>query len=205
MKVKVCGLTSAKQLKIAIENKADFCGFILNYPKSHRHIAFNKAVKLTKIKKGKTKFVGVLVNPSCEEFKKFTKLNLDYFQLYGKYNNDEIFKIKKKYKKKIIFAIQVKSRKDILNYIKIKKSADIILWDSSGLEKSISWNYSWIKKIPKNITKMIAGNINIDKLDKISKLADIVDVSGALETNKIKDPNKIEKFLKYAKKIIIQN
>ena len=52
---------------------------------------------------------------------------------------------------------------------------------------------------------MIAGNINIDKLDKISKLADIVDVSGALETNKIKDPNKIEKFLKYAKKIIIQN
>ena len=205
MKVKICGLSTAEQVKTSINHGANFCGFILNYPKSHRHIAFNKAVKLTKIKKGKTKFVGVLVNPSCEEFKKFTKLNLDYFQLYGKYNNDEIFKIKKKYKKKIIFAIQVKSRKDILNYIKIKKSADIILWDSSGLEKSISWNYSWIKKIPKNITKMIAGNINIDKLDKISKLADIVDVSGALETNKIKDPNKIEKFLKYAKKIIIQN
>ena len=52
---------------------------------------------------------------------------------------------------------------------------------------------------------MIAGNINIDKLEKISKLADIVDVSGALETNKVKDITKIKSFLNKVKKINNEN
>ena len=42
---------------------------------------------------------------------------------------------------------------------------------------------------------MIAGNITKDKLSHLSKLADIVDVSGALETNKVKDINKIKEFI----------
>ena len=41
---------------------------------------------------------------------------------------------------------------------------------------------------------MIAGNITIDKLENLVQLADIDDVSGALETNKVKDINKIKKF-----------
>ena len=32
-----------------------------------------------------------------------------------------------------------------------KNIADIILWDSSGLENSISWNFKWIKLIPNNV------------------------------------------------------
>ena len=50
MKVKICGLTDIDQLKICIENKADFCGFILNYKKSHRNIIFDKVKSLTKEK-----------------------------------------------------------------------------------------------------------------------------------------------------------
>ena len=79
------------------------------------------------------------------------------------------------------------------------------MWDSSGLEHSLEWNYNWIKLVPKNITKMIAGNINIGKLEKISKLADIVDVSGALETNQVKDILKIKNFLKNIKKLNNEN
>ncbi len=52
---------------------------------------------------------------------------------------------------------------------------------------------------------MIAGNINIDKLEKISKLADIVDVSGALETNQVKDIYKIKEFLSKINKIKNEN
>ena len=47
---------------------------------------------------------------------------------------------------------------------------------------------------------MIAGNIKLTTLDKIYKLADIIDVSGALETNKVKDINKIKVFLKKLRK-----
>ena len=42
---------------------------------------------------------------------------------------------------------------------------------------------------------MIAGNLNIDMLENFKKITDIVDVSGALETNKVKDLNKIKQFL----------
>ena len=199
MKVKICGLSKLSHVKACVDNGADFCGFILNYPKSHRYISFNKADKITKFNKKKTKFVGVLVNPTNDEFQKYSKLNIDYFQIYGKFSKKKLSDIKKKYKKKIIYTIQVKKKKDIMKYKFFKSSADLILFDSSGFEKSISWNFNWIKNI--SLTKMIAGNINIDKIDIISRFADIIDVSGALETNKVKDINKIKIFLKKIKQI----
>ena len=201
MKVKICGLTTADQVKTCIDNGANYCGFILNYPKSHRFIQFAKARELTNITKKNTKYVGVLVNPKNSELKKFSKLNIDYFQIYGNFYRESILEIKNKFKKKIIIAIQVKNQKDIMAYKEFQNIADIILWDSSGLEKSLEWNFNWIKSVPKNVVKMIAGNIDSQKLEKISKLADIVDVSGALETNKVKDILKIKNFLKIINKI----
>ena len=205
MKVKICGLSTAEQVKTSISHDANFCGFILNYPKSHRFIQFEKAKELTNIEKKNTKYVDVLVDPKDKELEKFSKLNIDYFQIYGNYNSELISNIKSKFNKKIIVTIQVKNEKDALNYKEFENIADIILWDSSGLERSLEWNYNWIKLVPKNIIKMIAGNINIDKLEKISKLADIVDVSGALETNQVKDILKIKNFLKNIKKLNNEN
>ena len=69
----------------------------------------------------------------------------------------------------------------------------------------LEWNYDWIKSVPEEITKMIAGNISINKLNQISKIADIVDVSGALETNKVKDISKIKLFLNKIKEVNNEN
>ena len=55
MKVKICGLTAADQVKTCIDYGANYCGFILNYPKSHRYIQFSKARELTNIIKKKNK------------------------------------------------------------------------------------------------------------------------------------------------------
>ena len=205
MKAKICGLSTAEQVQTCVNHNADYCGFILNYPKSHRFIEFDKAKELTNVKKKKSKYVAVLVNPNDYELEKFSKLNFDYFQVYGKNNIETILNIKSKYKKKTIAVVQVKNQEDIFKYKEYEDTADIILWDSSGLEHSLEWNYNWIKSVPKSITKMIAGNVNIDKLEKISKLADIVDVSGALETNKVKDINKIKNFLSKLNKINNEN
>ena len=205
MKVKICGLSTTEQVETSIDYGANYCGFILNYPKSHRFIDFEKAKKLTNIKKKKTKYVGVLVEPKDDELEKFSKLNIDYFQIYGNYDRKSILNIKSTFKKKIVASIQVKNQKDIFNYKEFENVADIILWDSSGLELSLEWDFEWIKSIPNHITKMIAGNISIDKLEKVSKLADIVDVSGALETNKVKDILKIKNFLNKIKRINNEN
>ena len=164
MKVKICGLSTAEQVQTSIKYGADFCGFILNYPKSHRFIEFEKAKELIKIEKKNTKYVAVLVNPNENELEKFSKLNIDYFQIYGNHNSESISNIKSKFNKKIIVTIQVKNEKDILNYKEFENIADIILWDSSGYEESLSWDYNWLKHISINIEKMIAGNISIDKI-----------------------------------------
>ena len=205
MKLKVCGLSNPKEVDVCINNKVNFCGFILNYPKSHRHISFEKAKELSNIEKNKTQYVGVLVEPSLEELKKFSQLDLDYFQLYGQYDNKSLENIKNKFKKKIIATIQVKNKSDIEIYKNIQDASDIILWDSSGYEKSLSWNHSWIKNIKIKGEKMIAGNITKDKLGNLSKLADIIDVSGALETNKVKDTQKIIEFVTCLKYINNEN
>ena len=205
MKLKVCGLSNSKEVEICINKNVNFCGFILNYPKSHRYISYEKAKELLNIDKNKTQFVGVLVEPSLEELKKFSQLNLDYFQLYGQYDNKSLENIKNKFKKKIIASIQVKSKGDIEIYKNLQDASDIILWDSSGYEKSLNWNHSWIKDIKIQGEKMVAGNITKDKLDNLSKLADIIDVSGALETNKVKDTQKIIEFVNCLKKINNEN
>ena len=200
MKLKVCGLSNAIEVETCVSDKVDYCGFILNFPKSHRFVSFNRAKDLTKINKGNSQFVGVLVKPNEQELDKFSKLNLDYFQLYGDYSNSELSRIKEKYGKKIIAAVQVKKKEDIDKYKAISSGSDIILWDSSGYEESLSWDYNWIKAVSTNIEKMIAGNITIDKIQDLKGLADTIDVSGALETNKVKDINKILKFTNEIKK-----
>ena len=195
MLAKVCGLSTAEQVEFCIEHGATFCGFILNYKKSHRFISYLKAEQLTKIDKKNTSYVGVFVNPTIEELKTFSNLNLDYFQIYGDYTENEIIQFKNETQKKIIMSLQIKEESDILKYKIYEKIADIILFDSSGLHKSLSWNYNWIKTVPSSVKRMLAGNINIDMLENLKEITDIVDVSGALETNKVKDNIKIKKFL----------
>ncbi len=201
MQSKVCGLKTAEQVEICNEYGANFCGFILNYKKSHRFVDYQTADQLTKINKKKTSYVGVLVNPTMEEIKTFSNLRLDYLQIYGDLTLEQIASIKSKYNKKIIMALQVKEEQDILKYKMYENIAEIILFDSSGLHQSLSWNYNWIRVVPSSVTKMLAGNINIDMLKNLREITDIVDVSGALETDKVKDIIKIKMFLEKIKQI----
>ena len=205
MKLKVCGLSNPIEVETCVNNGVDYCGFILNYPKSHRFISETKARNLTEIYKVNSKFVGVLVKPTEIELENFSKLNFDYFQLYGDYNVDDLNKIKKKFNKKIITSIQVKKKDDVNKYKAIENGSDIILWDSTGYEESLNWDFNWIKPISTKVEKMIAGNITINKLNELASFADIVDVSGALETNKVKDIIKINNFINQIKKINNEN
>ena len=201
MQAKVCGLSTTKQVETCVEYEANFCGFILNYKKSHRFISYQTAKQLSQINKKNTAYVGVLVDPTDEELKTFSNLNLDYFQIYGDFSADQVARIKSKYNKKIIMSLQIKKKQDILKYKTYEKVADIILFDSSGLHQSLTWNYNWIKTVPSSITRMLAGNITLGMLKSLREITEIVDVSGALETDKVKDIIKIKKFLNKIKRI----
>jgi len=206
MLAKICGLSQKDEVEVAISYGAAFCGFILNWPKSHRHIDISKITEFSKIPKKKSKFVGVLVNPTDEEITKFNHPCLDYFQLHGEETVDRIKEIKLLSPKKIIKTIKINSEKDLALYNDYEKIVDIFLFDSKSYELSRGFDHSLLKNIDKRSNKwMIAGNIKIEDLENITKIADYVDVSGSLETNKKKDKKKIKDFLIKAQEINNEN
>ena len=194
LKAKICGLTENNQVETCIQYGASMCGFILFYPKSHRNLDLNRVEELTSVKNSKSN-VAVMVKPNKSDLEKIKNFNFQYYQIYGDQDPNEIFEIKKKNSIKIIKALTIENKNDVLKYKKYQAVADILLFDSKGYEKSLSFDHSLLKNVPKNVKKMIAGNIQIQDLEKISKITDIVDCSGMLETNKKKDLTKIKKFL----------
>ncbi len=197
MDAKICGIKDPQTLKYIINHKypPKFVGFIVNYKKSKRYIDYKKLKKLIRIKKKKVKFVAVLVNPNNYFLEKIKNLNFDYYQLY-KVSPRKTKNIKKKYKMKIISTITVDKKNDVEKYKKYLAVSDIILFDSKGYEKSLSFNHRFLNNLTNIKTKMLAGNIKFnDKLDKYSKIADIIDISGSLETFGTKDISKINFFL----------
>ena len=204
MNAKICGIKNAQTLKYLINHKypPKFIGFICNYPKSHRNLNFKKLKELINIKKNaNTNYVAVLVNPNEKILKRIMHLNFDYLQLYN-VSPEKTKKIKKKLKIKIITALTIDKIEDVKKYKDYTNISEIILFDSKGYEKSLSFNYKLLKIVPKKIKKMLAGNIQYnDKLDKYSKMSDIIDISGSLETKGEKDFSKINIFLKEINKI----
>ena len=197
---KICGLSKIIHVEKCIEYGASMCGFILFYPKSHRNLSLDKAKELTSLKHSKSN-VAVMVQPNKSQLESIKNLNFQYYQIYGDQDPDEINKIKKRYGVKIIKALTIETKENVLKYKKYQDISNVILFDSIGKEKSLSFDHSLLKDVSKNVIKMIAGNIQIQDLEKISKIADIVDVSGAVETEKKKDLTKIKEFLLKIKEI----
>ncbi len=207
MEAKICGIKDSQTLNYIINHKfpPQYIGFICNYKKSKRYIDADKLKNLIKVNKKNINFVSVLVSPNKTCLEKIKNYKFDYYQLYD-VSPQETEIIKKKYKKKIITAITVKIEEDVKKYKEYEKISDLILFDSKGYEKSMSFDHSLIKDL--NIKKkiMIAGNIKYnDRLDNFKKIADIIDISGGLETADKKDISKIDLFLKNIKKINDEN
>ena len=198
---KICGISDIDTLDFIINHPfpPQFIGFICNYKKSPRYVEIKKLNKLLKLNKRKSYFVSVLVKPDVDILEKIKHLPFDYYQIYN-CSPDEIKIIKNKYNKKIITAFTVKDKKDVEEYNLFHDVTDIYLFDSKGYEKSMSFNHSLIEKIKINKPLMIAGNIQInDNLENYKKIADIIDISGGLETSGVKDKSKIDIFLKKIK------
>ena len=203
MKSKICGISNSKILKYLTEHPypPQYIGFIVNYPKSKRFIKHNLLRKLLKINKKKSKYVAVLVKPDENILEEIKDLPFDYYQVYD-CTPAKVKSIIEKYNKKIIIAITVKDQNDVIKYMEYNSYTDIILFDSKGYEKSISFDHQLIKNLKINKQLMLAGNIQIeDNLENYKEIADIVDISGGLETSGLKDISKINIFLNKIKQI----
>ena len=200
---KICGISDSKTLEFLTSHPTPpkMIGFICNWPKSKRFVEHDKLKELLKVDKKKSEYVAVLVKPNEDILEKIKDLPFDYYQLYD-CTPAEVKSIKEKYNKKIIVAITVKDQNDTVRYLEYNELADIILFDSKGYEKSMSFDHQLIKNIKINKELMLAGNIQIeDNLENYKEIADIIDISGGLETSGLKDISKINIFLNKIKLI----
>ena len=194
---KICGISDLDTLNFIINHPypPQFIGFICNYKKSSRYVEVEKLNELLKLDKKKSKFVAVLVKPDEDILEKIKHLPFDYYQIYD-CTAEEIKEIKQKYNKKIITALTINDETDVKKYQLFSEVTDIYLFDSKGYEKSMAFDHALIEKIKINKPLMIAGNIQVnDNLENYKKIADIIDISGGLETSGVKDKSKIDIFL----------
>ena len=200
---KICGITDLDTLKFIINHPypPQFIGFICNYKKSSRYVKIDKLDELLKLDKKKSNFVAVLVRPSKDILEEIKNLPFDYYQIYD-CTPTKIKEIKQKYNKKIITALTIKDETDVQKYQSFYDITDIFLFDSKGYEKSLTFDHTLLQGIKIDKPLMIAGNIQVnDNLENYRKIADIIDISGGLETSGVKDKSKIDIFLNKVEQI----
>lgn len=196
-KIKLCGLSRQCDIEWANELKPDYIGFIF-WSKSKRNVSPEKAKKLKALLSPDIKAVGVFVNEPVENVAELLSNNIiDVAQLHGSEDEEYIAKLRTLSDKPIIKAFLLKSKDDAKTAE--KSTADYILLDSGmGAGKSFDWN------LLQNIRRpyFLAGGLypeNVaDAIDKLSPFA--VDVSSGIETDNVKDKNKMTAFVKAVRK-----
>ena len=195
--IKICGISDLETLNFILNHQfpPKFIGFITNYKKSRRYVEYEKLKKLVSIKKDKTSFVSVLVNPDNKILEQIKELNFDFYQLYD-VSPEKTKIIKEKYNIKVITALTINSQTDVDIYKDYDEISDLILFDGKGYEKSIGFNHELLNSLPNSVNKMIAGNIKIEDIPNFKNKNYFIDLSGALENEDgKKDLEKINKLL----------
>ena len=197
IELKICGIKSENIIKTILENGGcKYLGFVF-YPPSPRNLSIEQSKKLTSIVPKHIKKVAVLVKPE-NSFVEKIKNQFDYFQVYDS-SPSEVKALKLLSNKKIIKAIKVKKKEDIDLYKDYVGIADDFLFDSSGMEKSFSFDWNYLKKI-KIKNWFLAGGISINNLDKVKNITNKIDISSSLEDNPgEKSAKKVLNFLRKVK------
>jgi len=199
MEIKICGINSKNIIQTIIQNGGgQYFGFVF-YPLSPRNLSIEESKKLISIVPDYIKKVAVLVKPE-NSFVEKIKDQFDYLQVYET-SPSESKTIKLISNKKIIQAIKVKKEEDINLYKQYVGIADKFLFDSYAMEKSSIFDWSYLKNI--EISEwFLAGGININNLEKASKISKKIDISSGLEDNPgIKSSKKVSDFLKKVKNL----
>ena len=203
--VKICGITSERDLKAAQDLGADFVGFVLE-ERSKRYINLKRLELLSMIIRKPLKSVALLVDPS-DSFLEMLLLSskVDYIQLHGEESPERVEQIAKKTKVPLIKAIGVENESDLLSIRSYEDSVDYMLLDSKSKEngylkggRGISFNWDIIRGYNFRKPWFLAGGLNANNVIDAMRTtgAKMLDVSTGVETKPgEKSFDKMRKFI----------
>ena len=186
-KIKICGLKRPEDITYVNEAKPDYCGFIIEFPKSSRNVTGDQVRTLTANLHPDIIPVGVFVNASPERVEELLlDGTIQIAQLHGQEDEDYIRRIQRNTRHQVIKAFSVKTTQDI--ELALQSPADYILLDQ-GTGKTFDW--SLIPEITRPF--FLAGGLGPDNLEQAVRTIRpyAVDLSSSVETDGVKDRSKI--------------
>lgn len=199
-KIKICGLRRREDILAVNEAKPDYCGFIVEFPRSFRSVTADQVRELVKELAPEIQPVGVFVNAPMELVRSLLDDGtLALAQLHGQENESYIRELKTYTDKPIIKAFSIKTAEDIEKAL--QSPADYILLDQGGGGTGKTFDWSLIPEIQRPF--FLAGGIGAANLEQAIREIHpyAVDLSSSVETEKWKDPTKIRQVVDIVRKM----
>ena len=196
-RVKMCGMTSEGDVINANELKPDYIGFVFA-KNSRRFVTPQRAQELKKLLDKDIKAVGVFVDENIETVSALIMDGIiDIAQLHGNEDDDYITLLRERTGKPVIKAFRIRSEQDVLRAEKSK--ADMILLDA-GAGEGRTFDWSLLKEIKRPY--FLAGGLDPENAAGAVKALKpyAVDVSTGIETNGVKDKEKMTAFANAVRK-----
>ena len=210
-KVKMCGISKVETIPAVVEAKPDYMGLV--FAPSKRQVTVEQAKILieelhkqcinhydTKV----VKTVGVFVNETVDNLVTIAnEANLDAVQLHGDEDETFIQSLKERTNVEVWKAIQIRSAADVEKWI--DSSVDMLLFDAyhkderGGTGEVFDWSSLDAFERP----FMLAGGIDSTNVARAIRTVRPygIDISSGIETNGVKDDEKITAFTKIVKSI----
>ena len=217
-KVKMCGISKVETIPAVVEAKPDYMGLV--FAPSKRQVTVDQAKTLveelhrgyaqkygsdTEHDKNDTiKTVGVFVNETVDNLITIAnEANLDAVQLHGDEDEAFIQSLKERTNVEVWKAIQIRTAADTEKWI--DSSADMLLFDAyhkderGGTGEVFDWSSLDAFERP----FMLAGGIDSTNVARAIRTVRPygIDISSGIETNGVKDDEKITAFTKIVNSI----
>lgn len=217
-KVKMCGISKVETIPAVVEAKPDYMGLV--FAPSKRQVTVDQAKILVEElhrgyakkygsdtehdKNGTIKTVGVFVNETVENLVTIAnEANLDAVQLHGDEDEAFIQSLKERTNVEVWKAVQIRSAADVEKWI--DSSADMLLFDAyhkderGGTGEVFDWSSLDAFERP----FMLAGGIDSTNVARAIRTVRPygIDISSGIETNGVKDDEKIKAFTKIVNSI----
>ena len=217
-KVKMCGISKVETIPAIVDAKPDYMGLV--FAPSKRQVTVDQAKILVEElhrgyakkygsdtehdKNGTIKTVGVFVNETVENLVTIAnEANLDAVQLHGDEDEAFIQSLKERTNVEVWKAVQIRSAADVEKWI--DSSADMLLFDAyhkderGGTGEVFDWSSLDAFERP----FMLAGGIDSTNVARAIRTVRPygIDISSGIETNGVKDDEKIKAFTKIVNSI----
>ena len=210
-KVKMCGISKVDTIPAVVEAQPDYMGLV--FASSKRQVTVEQAKMLVEAlhkqckEQNNTvsiKTVGVFVNEMLDNLVTIAKeANLDAVQLHGDEEEAFIQSLKERTNVEVWKAIQIRSAADAEAWI--DSSADMLLFDAYHIDERGGTGevFDWSCLDTFERPFMLAGGIDSTNVARAIRTVRPygIDISSGIETNGVKDDEKITAFTKIVNNI----